>query len=93
MNLQEELDSLHCRIGDNEPNWEKLMPRIKEIENLLKPKNLPRNFETWCEDENIESQHESLCQEYGDSASLLSDYKQYHYENYLRKLEKGLIYY
>ncbi len=46
------------------------------------------SFEEWCYRTDIESQWQAFHDEYGDSACLLSDYKEYHYQQYVLTFRK-----
>ena len=43
----------------------------------------PLTFSEWCSESDVEEKYQTFHDEYGDAAPLLSDYKQYHYEEYL----------
>lgn len=40
-------------------------------------------FEEWCEFTDIDSKYQAFHDEYGDAACLLSDYKEFHYGEYV----------
>ena len=45
--------------------------------------NEPLSFTAWCYEYDIEAQWQKLHDELGDLACLLSQYKEYHYNEYL----------
>ncbi len=45
-------------------------------------------FEEWCYETDIESKYQALHDEYGDAACLLSEYKDYHYQEYVLTFRK-----
>ena len=42
----------------------------------------PLTFSEWCSESDVEEKYQTFHDEYGDAAPLLSEYKQYHYEEY-----------
>lgn len=52
-------------------------------------KNNPLSLDEWAESVNIEARYKSFHDEYGDAAALFSDYKKYHYEEYLRNYDRN----
>ena len=50
--------------------------------------DVPLSFNQWCEQSNVEDKYNNFHDEYGDAACLLSDYKQYHYDQYLSNFKK-----
>ena len=51
--------------------------------------NSPLPFDEWCYDSNIEEKYRRFHDEYGDAAALLSEYKEYHYNEYLEEFKKN----
>lgn len=47
----------------------------------------PLTFSEWCYESDVENHYERFHGEYGDLAGLLSDYKQYHYNEYLERFK------
>lgn len=45
--------------------------------------NEPLSFSEWCNEVEIEAQYQRFHDEYGDAACLLSQYKEFHYQEYL----------
>ena len=52
-------------------------------------KKTPLSFEEWCYDSDIEEKYQQFHDEYGDAACLLSEYKEYHYNEYLEQFNKN----
>jgi len=48
----------------------------------------PLTFDQWRYESDIESKYNSFHDEYGDLAGLLSDYKEYHYNEYLERVKR-----
>lgn len=53
-----------------------------------KSESKPLSFDEWCYQSNVEGKYVRYYEEYGDSMSLLSVYKEYHYQCYLERFEK-----
>ena len=85
---QLQLDWIYTAIGNEELQCtDAVLARINELEgekSLISGKATPLSFESWCYDVDIEGQYKELRGEYGDLAGFLSDYKQYHYDDYLK---------
>ena len=45
-------------------------------------------FDEWCYESNIETKWQTLHDEYGDAAPLLSEFKEYHYREYVLTFSK-----
>lgn len=45
-------------------------------------------FDEWCYESDIEAKWQALQDEYGDSVALLSEYKEYHYQEYVLTFRK-----
>lgn len=50
----------------------------------------PLSFDAWCHEYRIEEKYEMFHDEYGDSAAFLSDYKEFHYEEYLEDFKRTI---
>ena len=68
--------------------------RIAELESMLnpEPKCVPLEFEEWIELYDMDNNYNTFYEEYGDSATIRSDYMEYHYKNYLNDFTNKLKY-
>lgn len=58
--------------------------RVTKASNMKQP----LTFFEWCSESDVEEKYQTFHDEYGDAAALLSDYKQYHYEEYLADFKR-----
>lgn len=93
MTPQEELDEIYESIGSGEPMTDEIQHKIEVLlKKMESPKPEPMSFDEWCYDTNIEDKYEVFHGEYGDAACMLSDYKKYHYQEYLENFIRGLTF-
>jgi len=48
-------------------------------------------FDEWCCESDIEDRWQAFHDEYGDAACLLSEYKEYHYQEYVREFQLNMF--
>jgi hypothetical protein len=89
MTPHEELRSIYEAIGEGTINVADVADRIDELDKIIYPLGTPLSFTAWCYETDIEGKYKNFHDEYGDAAALLSDYKEYHYQNYLERLKKN----
>ena len=88
---QAELNWIYEAIGNGELECtDAVMTHINELEgglSILNPIDNPLTFTEWCNQSAVECHYNSFHGEYGNLAGLLSDYKQYHYDEYLERFK------
>jgi hypothetical protein len=96
--LRKRQTDLYVKIADasGEDVLNSLLDEVWELEDQIgaieNPQEPPLSKEEFESDYHIQREYERFHDEYGDAASLYSDYLEYHYQNYLKYHKNGWYY-